>query len=142
MERYGYELSGTTEGGQAASITNRRRYGSDFYPRIASIGGSKGKADGVVKGFATNRDRAVRSGRMGGKMSRRTAKNPHEDTTNAICTYCDERGHKAYTCAIRKGDIEARARRNAARAVEREQQAYDRQHLSKIAQRFGKARPW
>jgi hypothetical protein len=55
-------------GGKKAALTNKERYGEDFYKVQGSRGGSK---TGVKKGFALSHDRAVVAGRKGGAISRR-----------------------------------------------------------------------
>lgn len=61
-------MAGTKAGGQAASATNKRKYGSDFYAKIGAKGGKIGKTGG----FFANRELAREAGRKGGKISRRT----------------------------------------------------------------------
>lgn len=73
---------GTKEGAKKASITNRLRYGDDFYKIIGSRGGQRG----VSGGFAclergadglTGPERARIVGAKGGSISRRgPAKQP------------------------------------------------------------------
>jgi len=65
-------MSGTKIGGLNASKTNREKHGEDFYKRIGALGGKKGKADGAIKGFAANQERAILAGQKGGSISRRT----------------------------------------------------------------------
>ena len=60
-------MPGTRAGGLKASVTNKKRYGKDFYSELGKKGG---KATGM-KGFALNRDNARRAGQIGGKASRR-----------------------------------------------------------------------
>ncbi len=64
-------MAGTIIGGRKAAQRNKELYGSDFYQRIGTIGGRRGKADGTVKGFALDPERARRAGRVGGVISRR-----------------------------------------------------------------------
>ncbi len=64
-------MAGTIEGGKAAAETNKSRYGSDFYAKIGSIGGKKGRTGGFAAG-EEGRKRASIYGRLGGKISRRT----------------------------------------------------------------------
>lgn len=65
-------MSGTKAGGIAARDTNLEEYGEDFYARIGSIGGKKGKADGTIKGFALmDKEKVRKAGRKGGSISRR-----------------------------------------------------------------------
>jgi len=63
-------MAGTKEGGKAAALTNKRKYGSDFYARIGATGGKKGRTGG----FFANRELAREAGRKGGRISRRTKK--------------------------------------------------------------------
>lgn len=65
-------MPGSIEGGKKAAQTNKERHGDSFYAQIGAIGGKKGKADGTIKGFALNPDRAREAGRRGGQLSRRT----------------------------------------------------------------------
>lgn len=60
-------MSGTLIGGIKASITNKKRYGKEFYSNIGRIGG---KRTGM-KGFALNRELARKAGKKGGTISRR-----------------------------------------------------------------------
>jgi general stress protein YciG len=60
-------MSGTKTGGLLAAVTNKRKYGDDFYARI----GSKGGKAGHTGGFAANRQLASEAGRIGGLKSRR-----------------------------------------------------------------------
>lgn len=63
-------MSGTTKGGKAAAETNKKIYGEDFYAKI----GAKGGKAGNTGGFFNNRELASRAGRIGGRKSRRIAK--------------------------------------------------------------------
>jgi general stress protein YciG len=64
-------MAGTKLGGQLAAITNKTKFGPDFYAKIGAQGGKRGKADGAIKGFAANPERAREAGRKGGTISRR-----------------------------------------------------------------------
>ena len=44
-------MSGTADGGKKASLTNKKKYGRDFYARI----GAKGGRNGVTGGFASTK---------------------------------------------------------------------------------------
>lgn len=61
-------MSGTKKGGVQAALTNKKRYGNDFYKKIGAKGGQK---TGVKKGFAANPALAAEAGRKGGKRSKR-----------------------------------------------------------------------
>jgi len=73
-------MSQTIVGAAKARDTIRAKYGvtedgkSIMHQRIGSIGGSKGTADGVIKGFALNRELAEEAGRRGGLISKRGRK--------------------------------------------------------------------
>jgi hypothetical protein len=67
-------MAGTQAGGQAAAVTNKQKYGPDFYPRIGAMGGSAQ----VPKGFAKNRAIAKIAGAKGGRLSRRGPAKKHE----------------------------------------------------------------
>lgn len=60
---------GTKEGGLKAAATNKMKYGKDFY----KIQGTKGGKLSRGGGFASNRELAVRAGRKGGFISRRSS---------------------------------------------------------------------
>lgn len=63
-------MAGNKEGGLKTAAKNIAN-DPDFYARIGAIGGRKGKADGVIKGFAANPELARRAGKKGGQISRR-----------------------------------------------------------------------
>lgn len=65
-------MAGTKEGGIKASITNKQKYGEDFYKIMGKKGG---QVTGVLKGFALDPERAKRAGQKGGKISRRGKSN-------------------------------------------------------------------
>lgn len=60
-------MAGTKQGGIKASITNKLKYGEDFY----KIQGAKGGRNGHTGGFFANHDLAVSAGRKGGLVSKR-----------------------------------------------------------------------
>lgn len=60
-------MAGTKAGGQAASRTNKERYGEDFYAKIGAVGGRLGRTGG----FAANHELARIAGAKGGKASKR-----------------------------------------------------------------------
>lgn len=61
-------MAGTIAGGKAAAKTNKQKHGEDFYAKIGSMGGKKGRTGG----FYADRELARRAGRKGGTISRRT----------------------------------------------------------------------
>lgn len=63
-------MAGTKAGGQAAALTNKIKYGHDFYAKIGAIGGKIGRTGG----FYANRELAREAGRKGGLKSKRTKK--------------------------------------------------------------------
>lgn len=66
-------MSGNKVGGKAAAVSNKTRYGEDFYRRIGSKGGSSSKTGG----FFANRALAREAGRKGGRISKRTKRVVH-----------------------------------------------------------------
>lgn len=60
-------MPGTKAGAQKAALTNKKRYGDNFYARI----GAKGGKISTGGGFAANRDLARIAGAKGGRVSRR-----------------------------------------------------------------------
>jgi general stress protein YciG len=60
-------MSGTRKGGRKAAITNKQRYGANFYQTIGKLGGKISRGGG----FAKNPELARIAGRAGGKASRR-----------------------------------------------------------------------
>lgn len=72
-------MSGTVEGGKKVAITNKRKYGEDYYHRIGALGGKEGKTGGfasliIGKDGLTGRQRALVAGAKGGRISRRGKK--------------------------------------------------------------------
>ena len=70
-------MSGSVIGGKKAAKRNKEKYGENFYEVIGSKGGKKGKTGGfasniVGKDGLTGRERAVKHGKKGGTISRRT----------------------------------------------------------------------
>lgn len=55
-------MAGTQKGGTAAALTNKERYGENFYVRIGQMGGRKSRNGG----FAANPELAREAGRKGG----------------------------------------------------------------------------
>lgn len=64
-------MAGTKEGGKKASLTNKEKYGEDFYKNIGSIGGKLG----TTGGFFANRELARIAGAKGGRISKRKPAN-------------------------------------------------------------------
>ena len=63
-------MSQTKEGGIKTAITNKAKYGEDYYKNIGKSGGKK---KNPLKGFGSNRKLASTAGKLGGKISRRSA---------------------------------------------------------------------
>lgn len=63
-------MAGTKEGGRKAALTNKLKYGEDFYGNIGAVGGKNGHTGG----FYANRELARTAGAKGGRLSRRTKK--------------------------------------------------------------------
>lgn len=81
-------MSETKIGGQKTALTNRLRYGIDFYQRI----GKKGWQNGHTGGFASNPELAKLAGRKGGTISRRgkaKKKNIYEDESHFQVHFSD-----------------------------------------------------
>lgn len=72
-------MSGTFSGGTKAAASNKRRHGEDFYAKIGAQGGKLGRSGGfgstlVGADGLTGRERARKVGVIGGRKSRRKAK--------------------------------------------------------------------
>lgn len=59
-------MAGTKTGGLKASITNKQRYGGDFYRNIGRVGGQNGHTGGFC-----NVELARWAGAKGGRISKR-----------------------------------------------------------------------
>lgn len=71
-------MAGTRAGGRKASVTNKKKYGDDFYRNIGRQGGSKSHPE--TRAFATNPELAKAAGAKGGKTSKRgPARKPRSD---------------------------------------------------------------
>ena len=69
-------MSGTKAGGQAAAVTNKEKYGPDFYARIGAKGGKLGHSGGFNMTcdcflFPEQHKKAQCAGVVGGRISRR-----------------------------------------------------------------------
>lgn len=69
-------MTGTKEGGIKAAITNKLKYGDDFYRRQGAKGGRVGHTGGFASELVgvdglTGRERARIAGEKGGKISKR-----------------------------------------------------------------------
>lgn len=67
-------MPGSKLGGKKAAVTNIRKYGEDFYRKIGTMGGKKGKTGG----FYANRELARIAGAKGGKASKPYSVHPRE----------------------------------------------------------------
>lgn len=70
-------MSGTKAGGLKAAMTNKKKYGEDFYSRMGKLGGQLGHTGGfasekVGDDGLTGYERAKIAGAKGGTISRRT----------------------------------------------------------------------
>ena len=70
---YIYDEDGNIIGATGGKLAAQKNIASDpdFYSKIGAKGGSKGRADGVIKGFDANRELARRAGYLGGRISKR-----------------------------------------------------------------------
>lgn len=73
-------MAGTKAGGRKAAITNKMKYGRDFYQEI----GRKGGRNGHLGGFAANPELAKIAGAKGGRKSKRGPAKPKESTADRI----------------------------------------------------------
>lgn len=69
-------MAGTKDGGRKTAITNKKKYGDDYYRKIGAKGGKNGNTGGFAaldkgKDGLTGRERAVKYGTVGGRISRR-----------------------------------------------------------------------
>lgn len=64
----GTTMAGTKTGGSKARNTIYQIHGKDYFKRIGSMGG---KECNPLKGFGSNRERAIDAGRKGGHISKR-----------------------------------------------------------------------
>lgn len=62
-------MAGTQAGGKKTAITNKDKYGTDFYRNIGRKGGSKSHPE--TRPFALNPELAKRAGAKGGSVSKR-----------------------------------------------------------------------
>jgi general stress protein YciG len=60
-------MAGTRKGGLKTAETNKAKYGDDFYKKMGAMGGKISRGGG----FAADRQRAIESGRKGGRISKR-----------------------------------------------------------------------
>lgn len=80
---------GTKEGAKKASITNRLKYGDDFYKIIGSRGGQRGTTGGFAclergDDGLTGPERARIAGARGGRISKR---GPAKKSTKIMVEY-------------------------------------------------------
>lgn len=61
-------MSGTVSGGRKCAVTNKAKYGDDWYRKIGAIGGRNGIGKG---GFHENKALAREAGSKGGTISKR-----------------------------------------------------------------------
>lgn len=78
-------MSGTRAGGRATSITNKTKYGDDFYSKIGAKGGKAGHTGGfaslsIGSDGLTGRERARLAGAIGGRISKRRKRDDTRDS--------------------------------------------------------------
>ena len=69
-------MAGTKAGAAKARATNLKKHGADFYARIGAKGGKLGRTGGFASNLVgddglTGRQRAIKAGQAGGRISRR-----------------------------------------------------------------------
>lgn len=67
-------MAGTKAGGKAAAITNKAKYGDDFYGKIGAQGGKISKTGGFYHSMVNGHTWHKEAGAKGGRISRRSAK--------------------------------------------------------------------
>lgn len=65
-------MAGTQAGGKVAAVTNKKKYGADFYAKIGAMGGKNGRTGGFASDKVgadglTGPQRAVVVGTKGGR---------------------------------------------------------------------------
>lgn len=70
-------MAGNHKGGKQAALTNRTRYGHNFYETIGALGGKKSRGGG----FAKYPELARIAGRKGGMASRRKSSRKNSPMT-------------------------------------------------------------
>lgn len=70
-------MGGNRAGGLKAARKNKKNY-ARFYNLIGAAGGRFSTADGVIKGFALDRELAKRAGALGGLASGGSRKGPRK----------------------------------------------------------------
>ena len=73
-------MAGTKEGGRKAAVTNKLKYGDNFYANI----GRRGGRNGHTGGFFANPELARIAGAIGGRKSKRGPAKPKETTAERI----------------------------------------------------------
>lgn len=81
-------MAGTALGAKNTALTNKMRYGKDYYKRIGSIGG---KAENPNKGFGYDPEKSRKLGAQGGRLSKRGLKFICIEDSKAI--YEDKEGN-------------------------------------------------
>ena len=72
-------MAGTKAGGRKAAVTNKLKYGDNFYANI----GRRGGRNGHTGGFAANPELAKIAGAIGGRKSKRCPAKPKPKETTA-----------------------------------------------------------
>lgn len=76
-------MGGTRASGLKTAITNKARYGQDYYRKMGALGGSMGHTGG----FYQNRELASIAGAKGGSISRKKGQSAHSEY--CICRVCE-----------------------------------------------------
>ncbi len=78
-------MPGTIPGGDKAAVTNKKRYGADYYKKIGAMGGKKSRGGGfgsnkIGPDGLTGRQRASLAGKKGGSIPRDNRGFKNEET--------------------------------------------------------------
>jgi general stress protein YciG len=119
-------MAGTEAGGKAAAVTNKKKYGADFYTRI----GAKGGQASNTGGFAANPELAREAGRKGGTLSSRLGVRSGDGKKRRVLT-TEERLRRLVELerryAAKQAELEAIKERREARLLQVKQQLIERE---------------
>lgn len=126
-------MAGTKAGGEAAAVTNKKKYGADFYHKIGKRGGEASNTGG----FAANPELAREAGRKGGTLSSRLGVRSGYGKKRRVLT-TEQRLRRMVELerryANKQAELEAIKQRRAARLLQAKQQLIDREQ--RAAQRL------